>query len=30
MIKIIDLDRLFDKYIEKYVYENVGKVKPER
>ena len=29
MIKIIDLDRLFDKYIEKYVYENVGKVKPE-
>lgn len=29
MIKIINLDRLFDKYIEKYVLENVGKVKPE-
>ena len=29
MIKIINLDRLFDKYIEKYVFENVGKVKPE-
>lgn len=29
MIKIIDLDKLFDKYIEKYVYENIGKVKPE-
>lgn len=29
MIKIIDLDRLFDKYIERYVLDNVGKVKPE-
>ena len=29
MIKIIDLDALFDKYIEGYVYANIGKVKPE-
>ncbi len=29
MIKIIDLDALFDKYIEGYVYSNIGKVKPE-
>ncbi len=29
MIKIIDLDSLFDKYIEGYVYSNIGKVKPE-
>ena len=29
MVKIIDIDRLFDKYIENYVYKNVGKVKPE-
>ena len=29
MIKITDLDRLFDKYIEKFVLDNVGKVKPE-
>jgi len=29
MVKIIDLDKLFDKYIEKYVYENIGKIKPE-
>ncbi len=29
MIKIINLDNLFDKYIEKYVLDNVGKVKPE-
>ncbi len=29
MIKIIDVDTLFDKYIEKYVYDNIGKVKPE-
>ena len=29
MIKITDIDRLFDKYIEKYVLDNVGKVKPE-
>lgn len=29
MIKIIDLDALFDSYISDYVYKNVGKVKPE-
>ena len=29
MIKIIDVDELFDKYIEDYVMQNVGKVKPE-
>lgn len=29
MIKIIDVDELFDKYISEYVYSNVGKVKPE-
>ena len=29
MIKIIDIDGLFDKYIEKFVYSNIGKVKPE-
>lgn len=29
MIKVIDIDKLFDKYIEKYVYDNIGKVKPE-
>lgn len=29
MIKTVNLDKLFDKYIEKYVLENVGKVKPE-
>lgn len=29
MIKTIDLDALFDKYIEDYVYKNIGKVKPE-
>ncbi len=29
MIKILDLDALFDKYIEDYVYSNIGKVKPE-
>ncbi len=29
MKKIIDIDALFDKYIEKYIYENIGKVKPE-
>lgn len=28
-MKIIDVDRLFDKYIEDYVYKNVGKIKPE-
>ena len=29
MVKIIDVDALFDKYIEKFVYSNIGKVKPE-
>lgn len=29
MIKILDLDGLFDEYIKSYVYENVGKVNPE-
>ena len=29
MVKIIDLDKLFDKYISGYVYKNVGKIKPE-
>ena len=29
MVKIIDLDALFDSYISDYVYKNVGKVKPE-
>ncbi len=29
MIKVIDIDGLFDKYIEDYVYQNVGKLKPE-
>ncbi len=29
MIKIIDVDLLFDKYISDYVYGNIGKVKPE-
>lgn len=29
MIKIIDLDKVFDKYISGYVYKNVGKIKPE-
>lgn len=29
MIKIIDIDELFDKYISDYVYKNIGKVKPE-
>ena len=29
MIKVIDVDKLFDKYIESYVYSNIGKVKPE-
>ena len=29
MIKIIDVDQLFDKYIEGYVYSNIGKVKPD-
>ncbi len=29
MIKIIDIDERFDEYISKYVYDNIGKVKPE-
>lgn len=29
MIRVIDIDALFDKYIEKYVYDNIGKIKPE-
>ena len=29
MVKIIDADALFDKYISDYVYKNIGKVKPE-
>lgn len=29
MVKILDLDKLFDKYISDYVYKNIGKIKPE-
>ena len=29
MIKVIDVDELFDKYISDYVYASIGKVKPE-
>ncbi len=29
MIKIIDIDKLFDQYISDYVYKNIGKIKPE-
>jgi len=29
MVKVIDVDALFDKYIEEYVYSNIGKVNPE-
>lgn len=29
MIKVIDVDKLFDDYISDYVYKNIGKVKPE-
>ena len=29
MVKVLDIDALFDKYIEEYVFANVGKVKPE-
>lgn len=29
MVKIVDIDELFDKYISGYVYSNIGKVKPE-
>lgn len=30
MVKIIDIDKLFDDYISDYVYKNIGKVKPEQ
>ena len=30
MIKTVDVDELFDKYISDYVYKNIGKVKPEQ
>ena len=29
MLKIIDIDELFDKYISDFVYQNIGKLKPE-
>lgn len=29
MIKLIDMDQIFDNYISDYVYKNIGKVKPE-
>lgn len=29
MIKILDVDKLFDGYISDYVYKNIGKIKPE-
>ncbi|MBQ9514387.1 MAG: hypothetical protein IJR66_05395 [Clostridia bacterium] len=29
MIKILDVDKLFDEYISGYVYANIGKIKPE-
>ena len=29
MIKIIDMDKLFDKYISDYVYQNIGKIAPD-
>ena len=29
MVKIIDMDAIFDKYISDFVYKNVGKLKPE-
>ncbi len=29
MIKVIDIDNLFDNYIEGYVMKNIGKLKPE-
>ncbi len=29
MIKIIDIDSLFDKYISDFVYKNIGKVNPD-
>ena len=29
MIKLIDMDSLFDKYISDYVYNNIGKINPD-
>ena len=29
MIKVVNVDKLFDEYISDYVYKNIGKVKPE-
>lgn len=29
MVKIIDIDALFDDYISDFVYKNIGKIKPE-
>lgn len=29
MIKIIDIDSLFDKYISDFVYKNIGKIEPD-
>lgn len=29
MVKVIDIDTLFDNYISDYVYKNIGKIKPE-
>lgn len=29
MIKVLDIDKLFDEYISEYVYSNIGKIKPE-
>ena len=29
MLKVIDVDALFDEYISDFVYKNIGKVKPE-
>jgi hypothetical protein len=29
MVKIIDMDSIFDNYISDFVYKNVGKLKPE-
>lgn len=29
MVKIIDMDAIFDEYISDFVYKNVGKLKPE-
>ena len=30
MVKVVDIDALFDKYIEGYVYANIGKIDPEQ